>query len=105
MRSPSVKISLWADDLRGQPECSHALAVKMTDDYKIWIRMVEKKDKETGEWILTSEDEEPLEKINVLSLDDDFMKKIKKKKITPIIKIHKGKKIPIKELLKTGDEL
>jgi hypothetical protein len=38
--SKSESLDLWAENLRVKPECKHALAVKLDDSYKQWIRMV-----------------------------------------------------------------
>ena len=38
--SKASHLNLWKDNARIKPECKHALAVKLTDVYKSWIRMI-----------------------------------------------------------------
>lgn len=38
--SRSEKINLWDDEVRIKAECKHALAVKLHEIYKRWIRMI-----------------------------------------------------------------
>ena len=38
--SKADSLNLWGEETRVKPECSHVLAVKMTREYRAWIRMI-----------------------------------------------------------------
>lgn len=38
--SKSEVVNYWGDETRAKPECKHSLAVKMSPEYKHWIRMI-----------------------------------------------------------------
>jgi hypothetical protein len=82
--SPSVHLYLWEENVRIKPECSHALAVKLTDEYKSWIRMITMKGMD-GKHVLRAV--EPVEKITIKSREEKKAKqKTKKKRIIPEIR-------------------
>ena len=80
--SKSESVDLWGEQARVKPECKHALAIKLTPEYKTWIRMI----------VVPTNDGfalrsvEFIEDIDVKSLDDEFSIK----KLLP-----KVKKLPL----------
>jgi len=73
--SKATHLNLWKDNTRTRPECKHAIAVKLTDVYKSWIRMILVP--VNGGYSLRSI--ENIEHVHVKSLDehlhDDWMPK------------------------------
>jgi len=71
----ATHLNLWKDNTRTRPECKHAIAVKLTDVYKSWIRMILVP--VNGGYSLRSI--ENIEHVHVKSLDehlhDDWMPK------------------------------
>jgi hypothetical protein len=89
---------LWKDNTRVRPECKHALAVKLSDVYKSWIRMI-LVPVEGGYNLRSIED---IEHVHVKSLDDNIRDNWipKPRSIPPKF----SGKIPFDKIFKKGDK-
>jgi len=66
--SKSENVNYWGDETRAKPECKHALSVKLSPDYKEWIRMIVVPTNK-GFALLSNES---IEEIHVKSLEEAF---------------------------------
>lgn len=82
LKSKSIRLDLWSSNLLLKAECKHALAVKLTDQYERWIRMIKERDVD-GTYLLRAV-ENPEESIHVKSLEEGFdHKRLVKKRVAP----------------------
>lgn len=80
LKSKSVRLDLWADNLLIKAECKHALATKLTEHYERWIRMVKEHSPDGGFLLRSVEDREI---IHVKSLEEEIdAGKLVKKNVT-----------------------
>jgi hypothetical protein len=93
MYSKASHLDLWRDNTRVKPECKHALAVKLHDTYKAWIRMILVP--VADGYVLRSI--ENVEQIHVKSMDEKFSWMPRVKKLPPR---YATNKIPFDKIFK-----